>query len=172
MPLASTIAGRGKALPCTPSQEGAAKPRPYLMKEIVVSGWRIGNGSTLRYPWASGCGYRVLGSAAAFGRLCMPRILPGPPFQFMPNPWSFGSVIRTLHSTQHSVLTFTLLHLSLPSPLANHTLAHQFPPSVIRTPYSTRAARGAAPTPRGRSPRYSSRAPPALHNLSLTLISK
>jgi hypothetical protein len=22
--------GRGKALPCTPAEEGAAKPRPYL----------------------------------------------------------------------------------------------------------------------------------------------
>ena len=49
----------------------------------------------------------------------MPRILPGPPFQFMPHPWSFGSVIRTLYSTQHStpyLCTFALFS-SLPSPL-------------------------------------------------------
>ena len=32
----ATLAGRGKALPCTPQQEGAAKPRPYPMKETAV----------------------------------------------------------------------------------------------------------------------------------------
>ncbi len=28
-----------------PNKEGAAKPRPYPIKEIAVGGWRIGNGS-------------------------------------------------------------------------------------------------------------------------------
>ena len=28
--------GRGKALPCTPAEEGAAKPRPYLKMQL---GW-------------------------------------------------------------------------------------------------------------------------------------
>ena len=29
--------GRGKASPCTPDEEGAAKPRPYLCSPSVIS---------------------------------------------------------------------------------------------------------------------------------------
>ena len=82
------------------------------------------------------------------------------PFQFMPNPWSFKSVIRTQYSvldpaffpylpvfctSRRSICIFALLHLSLPFPLANYTPAHQSPRalcnpnSVLCTPLGQHA---------------------------------
>jgi hypothetical protein len=86
--------------------EGAAKPRPYPVKEIAVSGWWIGNGSCLKISMGIGLWVTGIGKCCGLWPLVHTSHPSWSPFQFMPNPWSFKSVIRTPYSTQPSSPTF------------------------------------------------------------------
>ena len=64
--------GRGKASPCTPAEEGAAKPRPYLMtfKSVIFT------------PYSEIC-IHLYTFAQAAGRFALLHCLsPGPRFPF------------------------------------------------------------------------------------------
>ena len=115
-PLASGRVGTACQPSCL-SDRGATASRPSASgrdrttcgPNCLSRATLAGRGKALPYDIHGyrvvGIGYREvrrpLAACACFASF------PVNPFQFMPNPWSFGSVIRTLYSTQHSALTMS-----------------------------------------------------------------